>query len=465
MLTVFLPYMIITEKFLAKKKRSYYWRKMAAWIVKSVLFLHEIDVKIKNPNNFALDESVIYAPNHGSELDGFIMLSIIGPKAVLFTMPFDHFPGLLKFWLKRMNTIAVLRDAVDIANSQDALSPKKAIAQSIKMLEDGHSLIIFPEGHIENYHELHYFHTGTARISLGSQLPTVPVGIANTDKIIPENHIMWPGTITVTFGKKMYPIKEKLSLTEFNPDNVRILRTLLEKAVVNLLPSRYLPKYYFSQNKHIGLFVDIDNTVYDGYSQQDLIKYLLWLHKIKARDAFKIFYWLYLEKAGRLRHTDLMKKALWVLHGWDVGELHHEIHKTFDEKLIKNINYGLLPMLKDHTEAGHKLIFVSEIIHPLAKEFQHLFQGKASLDTLMEQKTHHYTGKVTRLCYCQEKANLLQHFAHKNNIDLRNSYALADSAADAPFLEKVGNVMVVKPGDELRRKAKHYRWKILEDVS
>jgi len=465
MITIFWPYLMVSEKFLVPHKRGYHWRNWAARLIRLVLFLHEIDVKIKNPENTHDEGAAIYAPNHGSELDGFIMLSILGPKAVLVTMPFDHFPGIMKFWLKKMETIAVLRDPVDAATSKEALPPRQAIAEAIRTLEHGYSLIIFPEGHIESYHELHYFHTGTARISLGSQTPTIPVGIANTDVVIPESHIMWPGTVTITFGKKIKPFKEKLSLAQFNPENVKMLRTLLEKEVIKLLPGRYVPKYYNSSNKHIGVFVDIDNTIYNGYSQQDLIKYLLWLHKIKAQDAFKIFYWLFLEKAGRLRHTDLMKKAVWILHGWDVGELHHQIHKTFDEKLIKNINYGLLPLIKDHTEAGHKVIFVSEVIHPLATEFRNLFQAKATLDTMIEQKSHHYTGKVTRLCYCQEKANALEKFSTIKNIDLQHSFALADSAADIPFLQKVGNVMVVKPGHELRETAKTHHWKILEDVS
>ena len=60
---------------------------------------------------------------------------------------------------------------------------------------------------------------------------------------------------------------------------------------------------------------------------------------------------------------------------------------------------------------------------------------------------------------------MAEKFSTIKNIDLQHSFALADSAADIPFLQKVGNVMVVKPGHELRETAKTHHWKILEDVS
>jgi HAD superfamily hydrolase (TIGR01490 family) len=457
--------LLFAEKFVAKEKRGNFWRRKAVWVIKTVLQLNHIETSITGKQNIS-KKPCIYASNHPSCFDGFILLTLLGPDVVLFTMPIENFPSVLKPWVRHMEAVDVVRDEVDKARAPKTQGPMKAIETAIHHLKKGKSILIFPEGHIESLHLVHYFHTGTARIALGSHVPIIPISIINAEKVFPSENDVIPGVITYSFGKPIEPPKRLSTKARFPAKQVLKLSDDLEHSIIDKLPLRYLPPYYLEpKTKKIGVFIDIDRTIYEGLSQKDLIAYLFWLNKIHYSDAMRVFYWLFMERLHQIQHRELMKKAMLVLKGWDVNDLSNTVHKSFNKRLVKNIQYGVLPLLKDHAEQNHSIVFVSEVIHPLAQEFKHFFGGRSTLDTKLEVKHHCYTGKVDCLCYKEEKARLLKDFASRAHIDLDKSYAYADSGSDIPFLQLVGHPTAINPDDRLLQYAQHQRINILEDAS
>ena len=317
---------------------------------------------------------------------------------------------------------------------------------------------------MEILHVLHYFHTGAARIAIGSHLPIIPISIVNAERVFPNQHHLRPGAILVSFGERL-PVPNELSARNaLTKTKVLQLQNKIESAIVEHLPLRYLPNYYQQKNKRVGVFVDIDRTIYEGLSQKDLISYLFLLHQIPTKKAFKIFYWLFLEKLRRIEHADLMRRALLVLKGWDVAELNKAVHETFEHKLLENIQYGFFPLLKDHAEVKHTIVLVSEVIHPLAREFKNLVHAKSSLDTRLETVHHCYPGETNCLCYKEQKARLVQDFAKRANIDLNKSYAFADSHSDVPFLSLVKYPTAVNPDNALLDYAVDHDWQVILDA-
>jgi len=460
----FLPFVLIIEKFVKEERRGNFWRKIACWIVRAVFKLNGVHFKIKHPKNI-LKYGTIYAANHPSQLDGFMLLSILGPNTILFVMPIEGFPLILKTWVRKMQAIDVRRDPIDDKKYPSGHSKKEAINLAIKHLKQGRNLIIFPEGHTEVLHVLHYFHTGPARISIGAHVPIIPVSIVNADQIFPDEHHVYPGTVLFTFGKQITPPTIRNNKVSYTKKQVQNLRSKFEKSIADKLPVRYLPNYYKQRDKSVGVFVDIDRTIYEGLSQKDLIAYLLWLHKIKAKEAFKVFYWLFMEKMNHIEHEDLMKKALLLLRGWDMAELHKYTHQAFEKKLIKKIQYGIFPLLKDHAEENHSIVLVSEAIHPLANEFKKIVHAKGCLDTKLDFTNHCYTGETNCLCYKERKAILVRNFAKRANINLNKSFAYADSHSDLPFLSLVKYPTAVNPDDKLLDYAIDHDWEVLLDAS
>jgi len=461
------PYLLVREPFIPKNKRGRMWRKHAVWLIRRSFGAVGIRLHGHHSHNIIRTGPAIYTPTHPSEMDGLAMLSYLGPDTVLFTAPLSVFPKPLAYWMRKMETVHVKRDPIDAVRYPEANSIAKALELATRHLKNGKSLVIFPEGHIEQFHVLHYFHTGPARISLKSQIPIVPVALINADKVFPKPNTVEPGTISITFGEPISPPTiRKNSLPQ---EKVLELKKEIEDRIVDLLPLRYLPKYYYQPSKKIAAFVDVDRTIYSGFSQQDLIAYLMMLHKIEVKEALRVFYWLFLEKMNKMKHKTLMEKSLLILKGWDVGELHKLIKHSFQKRLLENIQYGLYPILKDHAEQKHSIVIVSEVIHPLATEFKDFLHAKATLDTKLEARYKCptgscYTGKTPCLCYKENKAKLVEEFAHKARLDLDKSYAYADSGSDIPFMKLVGNPMAINPNKELLQFAVKQEWPIMEDA-
>lgn len=460
-----LPFILIAENFVRRQKRGDLWRRTAIWIIQTVFWLNQIEIKTKHLDEAVNRQGVIFAANHPSHLDGFLLLTILGRNNILFTAPLGQFPAVLRIWMRKMEAVDVRRDLIDDKRYPEAHSKEQAIQKAIHHLRAGQNLIIFPEGHLEILHVLHYFHTGASRIAISGHTPIIPVSIVNAEQLFPDQHHLYQGAILISFGQPIKPPNKQNKISTPARGEVLKLRQRIEHAIAEKLPLRYLPNYYRQRSKHIGVFIDIDRTIYQGLSQKDLIAYLFWLHKIHSRDAFKIFYWLFLEKLRQIEHADLMRQALLVLRGWDAAELNHEIHRAFEKKLMDKIQYGIFPLIKDHVEENHSVVLVSEVIHPLAREFKNFLDATGTLDTKLKTVHHCYTGETDCLCYKNEKARLVADFAERAGIELAKSYALADSGSDLPFLKLVKHPIAVNPDDELLDFAVEHDWQVILDAA
>ena len=72
-----------------------------------------------------------------------------------------------------------------------------------------------------------------------------------------------------------------------------------------------------------------------------------------------------------------------------------------------------------------------------------------------------YTGRGIRSLHGENKARAVVELAAEEDIELGASTAYSDSHTDLPFLEVVGNPVVVNPDRELRRVAEARGWPVL----
>lgn len=117
------------------------------------------------------DESVIYAPNHNSLMDvPFFYMALrrfpaMMAKKELFKVPVMH--GCLK----SLNCIKIDR--------KGAHSIVEAVRSGCNMIEEGHSLVVFPEGTRSKTGEIGSFKNGAFKIAERTHCAIVPVVIKN----------------------------------------------------------------------------------------------------------------------------------------------------------------------------------------------------------------------------------------------------------------------------------------------
>lgn len=174
---------------------------------------------------------IIAALNHTSFLDYVCaLLAFPGRRLyVLVSAKFYDFNPVLTFLVKAMGVIRV--DAV--SGNMDAVN------KAVKLLKDGKSILIFPEGHIETEGKLLDFGQAAALMSLGSGAPIIPVY---------HNGKIGPGKRDKMFiGEPMFP--DNYLINEDNLQAQAKTMTTDLKDTIEKYRQYYLNNFYEAEGK------------------------------------------------------------------------------------------------------------------------------------------------------------------------------------------------------------------------
>jgi HAD superfamily hydrolase (TIGR01490 family) len=169
--------------------------------------------------------------------------------------------------------------------------------------------------------------------------------------------------------------------------------------------------------------------------------------------------------AARGAGAETVRKAaedgLMLLEDLEVEEMRTLVSEAMEPALKPLVYREPLDLVSRHRDRGERVYIVSatvqEIVEPLAVELG--FDG--AIGSLCEIVDGRYTGRSLRACHGPGKAAAVRELAAAEGIDLAASTAYSDSHTDLPFLEVVGNPVVVNPDRELRRIAQERGWPIL----
>jgi HAD superfamily hydrolase (TIGR01490 family) len=169
--------------------------------------------------------------------------------------------------------------------------------------------------------------------------------------------------------------------------------------------------------------------------------------------------------AARGAGAETVRKAaedgLMLLKDLEVEQMRKLVSEAMEPALKPLVYREPLDLVSRHRDRGERVYIVSatvqEIVEPLAVELG--FDG--AIGSLCEIVDGRYTGRSLRACHGPGKAAAVRELAAAEGIDLATSTAYSDSHTDLPFLEVVGNPVVVNPDRELRRIARERGWPIL----
>jgi len=453
-----IPVLLLLERFLVRDERGVLWMRVAQTLVRLYLWIAGVNVELvgslKN-----IPCPTIYAGNHLTGMDGLILNVLLGPRVVLLTAPFSMFAFPFSFWFKKGGMIEISRDEYDAAHFKGGEDRKAALEALLKKLSDGACVLIFPEGHYEKTEQLHYIHTGVARVAIRSKCPVQLLTTTCRHRLFLPHYRIRPGVMKMTIGPVLTPPSVSNALP-FHQATLQ-LRDQILKGFEAMLPPAYLPNYLTQARQEIvAAFFDLDQTIYKHFSQKDFFKFLIQHHQVSQSEIMRFFSLSCLREMGILDDHTLTRHCYQIFSGWP-REIVHQLSETFYQEVIPGHLTNLaLPFIKDHQEAGHQLVLVTAVPHPLSQLFAHHFQMK-SLDTELEVKDGCYTGRVVCFMDGKEKVRAMKKYALEHHVDLDKSYAYADSWSDYGMLHCVRYPVAVHPDHLLRRKAEEKKWKIL----
>jgi 1-acyl-sn-glycerol-3-phosphate acyltransferase len=175
------------------------------------------------------DGPVIFAPNHHSHLDTPVMLTSI-PE------PWRHkvFVGAAADYFFRTHVTsaasALVINAIPIDRSKVS---RRSADQAAALIDDGWSMLIFPEGGRSPDGWGQPFRGGAAYLSSRCGVPVVPVHLEGTGRILRKGtKKITPSHVRVTYGTPLHP-REGESAARFAERIERAVATLADEATTD----------------------------------------------------------------------------------------------------------------------------------------------------------------------------------------------------------------------------------------
>lgn len=187
-----------------------------------------------------LDGPVVFAANHHSHVDTPLMLSVI-PE------PWRHhlFIGAAAdyFFVNRVTSAlsALVIGAIPIERTKVS---RASAQQAAELINDGWSMLIFPEGGRSPDGWGQAFRGGAAYLSLRCAVPVVPVHVEGTGRILRKgSSVPRPSPTTVTFGWPLWPDEDEDS---------RAFAVRIERAVAELADEATTDWWQARRRAHAG---------------------------------------------------------------------------------------------------------------------------------------------------------------------------------------------------------------------
>jgi len=155
-------------------------------------------IKISGKHQFQKNKAIIYVANHASYVDGLLLLGLLPPEVIMTgKKEVLQFP-LIKTFVKKLGVLTV--DRMDFTKSLEDSQLIKAT------LQDGKSILIFPEGTFTYATGLRPFKLGAFQLSAETKTPICPLAIRGTRNILRDGSFFpKPGKITFNVGELIYP--------------------------------------------------------------------------------------------------------------------------------------------------------------------------------------------------------------------------------------------------------------------
>jgi 1-acyl-sn-glycerol-3-phosphate acyltransferase len=139
----------------------------------------------------------VLAPSHRSMMD-IPLAAIVTKRRLRFMGKASVFKIPVLGWLfSTLGGFPVARDGTD----------RKAVRESIAMLEAGEALCVFPEGTRQNGPKIQPLQPGSSYLSLRSGAPIVPIAIAGSEEILRDHKRPIPhfGRVVIVVGDPIVP--------------------------------------------------------------------------------------------------------------------------------------------------------------------------------------------------------------------------------------------------------------------
>lgn len=145
----------------------------------------KLDINVVNPENLPKEGPAVYVANHQSYGDVIPFLSVTNHQVGFIAKDsLERFP-IFADWVLRIRSLFIKRG--------DARTSLGTINEGAKLVQEGYSLVIFPEGTRSHSGEMASFKPGALKLATKAKAVIVPVTLRDTYKLFEETGVISKG--------------------------------------------------------------------------------------------------------------------------------------------------------------------------------------------------------------------------------------------------------------------------------
>lgn len=239
-------------------------RKFMSKFLTSVLYSNPfVKKKILNPNEENFKKPSVIISNHTSFLDS-LTLSMVSPNIIFLVNDWVYNSPVFGRFVKLAGFYPVSQG---VDGSVEHLREK---------VEQGYSLMVFPEGTRSEDNHIRRFHKGAFYLAEQFNLDVLPVYVHGNSEVLPkDDYIVYDGSMTVKIGERIAPDNSDFGKT-YSERTKKISRHF--KAEFSDLRKQIEKDDYFEKKLYLAyLYKDLDiiNSVKSDFKQNKSAYYTL----------------------------------------------------------------------------------------------------------------------------------------------------------------------------------------------
>lgn len=162
-----------------EEKEAYVYQSATNWMLGNIKRAG-VKVTVTGLENVPKDQSVVVISNHQSNFDIPVLMGYVGiPLGFISKIEAKEIP-IVEKWMTLIHCVYIDRSTLK--------GSAGAIIEGIKVVKNGHSLVIFPEGHRSKGDLINTFKAPSFKLATKAGAPILPITIDGTYKVMEQNN-------------------------------------------------------------------------------------------------------------------------------------------------------------------------------------------------------------------------------------------------------------------------------------
>lgn len=196
---------------------------MKIW-ARVILYIPGIRFKVHYESKLSPNKTYVYVSNHSSYLDIVLSYCAIPFYFVFMGKQELRKAPLFNIFFKEMNILV---------DRKSKIGSHRALEEAAKKIDEGHSVVLFPEGTISREApKLRAFKNGAFKLAIEKQVPIVPISFINNWKLLQDRPFLQGLSRP---GLALVKVHRPISTKGLTLDDLLALKAQVENVIENSL--------------------------------------------------------------------------------------------------------------------------------------------------------------------------------------------------------------------------------------